>query len=115
MEVNVNHSESLNIVDRNIISNIKKIVGGNKAFKLDIEHNKNTKGQNSTIFTFKGLKNSQTYIEDPIEMIRNKVHTISDGHFEYKISNNSASHVITFHLKPEGYIHAKGYYRGASV
>lgn len=100
--------ESLNNVDRKIITNIKKIVGDNDAFRIDV----NSNGNNRTEFIFKGLKDSNSYIEDPIEMIRNEVKTISGGHFNFNISKNSASHTIQFTLQPKGYIHAKGYYRG---
>lgn len=104
----------LNFVDKQIVESIKSIVGGNPAYTLNIEYTQNPKGNKQIQFFLNGDKNSETYIDDPINMVINEIHTVSGGNFEHNVSDSDSLKCLHFRLTEGGVIHAKGYYTGKS-
>lgn len=104
--------EELSSVDSKIVKNIKRIVGDNEAFSLNIKYMKNPTGQKQIQFYLNGDKNVETYIDDPINMVINRIHTVTGGNFEHNVSESNSIKCLHFRLTEGGSIHAKGYYTG---
>lgn len=110
MDVNIRNQDSLDIVDRNIIEYITDTINKNPAFELIVKAKQNDVYQGySTKFIIKGDLNSDTYMDDPLEMVRNQIHTISDGRVEYHINETSSEKTLSFTIDEFGYYHAKGF------